>query len=100
MPSEARRQVPSRSADWVVRVVADGVGVGLAIDQRTARVRDAQHVPEGGSAISAHQWPSVTIRSNQWSSEVISGHQWSSVAISVRGVEVSLLDLLTEEDGA
>ena len=50
--------------------------------------------------ISAHQWPSVTIRSNQWSSEVISGHQWSSVAISVRGVEVSLLDLLTEEDGA
>ena len=45
-PSEAGGHAPSKCVG-VVPIIVDGVGVGLAIDQRPARVWDPKDVPEG-----------------------------------------------------
>ena len=45
-PSEAGGHAPSKRVG-VVPIIVDGVGVGLAIDQRPARVWDPKDVPEG-----------------------------------------------------
>ena len=92
MPSEVRRQVPSPSA-WVVRIVADGVGVGLAIDQRPARVWDPKDVPEG-----EHRRRSLNrARFGGAKATGHHGYQCSSEAIGARCVAVP--ELLRVEEG-
>ena len=91
-PSEAGGHAPSKRVG-VVPIIVDGVGVGLAIDQRPARVWDPKDVPEG-----EHRRRSLNrARFGGAKATGQNGYQCSSEAIGARCVAVP--ELLRVEEG-
>ena len=99
-PSEAGGHAPSKRVG-VVPIVVDGVGVGLAIDQRPARVWDPKDVPEGEHRQrSLNQEQAKESQPGRFGGAKATGHhgyQCSSEAIGARCVAVP--ELLRVEEG-